>query len=309
MAQDARRFDLVAETQIILDGEVAGGWELVRGGIRRGLLGPGDLRGLIDGLAAGGPVALGALAFEPDAGGDRLRIALDAEQRACPRAGMLEELERLERRAGALITAAPAAAPTTAVARAGAPVASVPAGAGEGEALDLLEAIARVLGTTPAQLAGDPAAYQAQVDRVRVAVTRLRDVSADPGADAGARDAAQAELRAVLTATGEETAATAAARIRDLPAATRALGVDTDQLARVARAIADWLEQRTPAAGAVVDRVIATLEIAAAPIFADGESPAARQQRLREEARSSISASVSASVSASLADRNKPPSS
>ena len=280
MAQDARRFDLVAETQIILDGEVARCWELVRAGIQRHLIDADGLGALIDRLRAGGAVALEALVFERDAGGDRLRIALDGDQRTCPAAAMLDELERLARRAAA-------APPTPAT-----PPAAPPAGAGEADPPDLLGLIARLLGTTPERLAGDPVAYRAQVERVRAVVARWRDVTADPGSDAATRDAAQAELRAVIATTGEQAAATAAGRVGDLAATVRTLGIDPDQIARAARTIADWLEQRTPAAGAAVDRMIAALEAAAAPFLEGAESDADRERRLREEIRASIAARI-----------------
>jgi hypothetical protein len=288
MAKDARRFDLVAETQIILDGEVAHCWELVRAGIRRGLLDTDHLRALIDRLRAGDAVALEELVLERDDAGDRLRIALDGDRRTCPAAAMLDELERLARRAGAASAGSSAAPPPSP----SPPTPPPTAGAAE---VDLLGWIARLLGTTPERLAGDPVAYRAQVERVRAAVARWREVAADPGSDAAARDATLAELRAVLATTGEQAAATAAGRAGDLEATVRTLGIDPDQLSRAARAVADWLEQRTPAAGAAVDRMIAALEAAAAPLLdrATGvESDADRERRLREEVRASIAARI-----------------
>ncbi len=293
MASDVRRFDLVAETQILLDGEVAHCWELVRAGIRRRLLDPGNLGALIERLRAGEPVALGELALEREAGGDRLQIALEDDRRTCPAAAMLDELERLARRAGASAASAAAAAasstpppPATATPR--------PEPPPPGAAPDLLGLLAHLLGATPGRLAADPAVYRAQLERLRTAVERWREVAADPGSDAAARDPALAELRAALTATGERAAA-ATAGVGDPQVAARALALDPDQLAGAARAIADWLEQRTPTAGAAVDRVIAALEDAVAPLLGRptaAEADAERDRRLREEVRASIAARI-----------------
>jgi hypothetical protein len=114
-----------------------------------------------------------------------------------------------------------------------------------------------LLGTTPEQLKQDPAVLRAHVDRVRVATA-------------------------------------AAARDGDLEAALRAMGIDRERIPAGLRTIADWLEQRTPEAGAAVDRLIAALEAAAAPFLgrlaAGTGDDAKRDERLRESARAAIAA-------------------
>lgn len=168
------------------------------------------------------------------------------------------------------------------------------------EAPDLLALLAGLLGTTPDRLAGDPTAYRAQVERVQAATARWREVVSDPRSDPAMRDSAEAELRALLSTTGEQAAATANAQTGDLENAVRALGVDPDRIAGALRTIADWLEQRTPATGAAVDRMIAALESAAAP-FLGRLTPAAaeaeRGQRIRESARAAIASRIKPSSS------------
>jgi len=200
---------------------------------------------------------------------------------------MLQELERLAARAGTPSPASPANRPPTG----GAGPAGTPAGGPAGAAPDLLGLLAALLGTTPDRLAGDPAAYHAHVERVRAAAARWRDVIADPRSDAVARAEAEAELRGLLTTTGAQATSTATTRAGDLERAVHTLGVDPGRIADALRTIADWLEQRTPAAGAAVDSMVAALDAAAAP-FLGRATPAAaeaeRDQRIREAARAAI---------------------
>ncbi len=142
-------------------------------------------------------------------------------------------------------------------------------------------------------LAGDPAAYHAHVERVRAAAQKWRDAIADPSSDPAARSTAEAELRALLSATGEQAAAGAPARAADLQRTVQALGIDPGRIAGALRTIAEWLEQRTPAAGAAVDRMIAALDTAAAPFLGrltPATAEAERDQRIRESARAAIAA-------------------
>lgn len=73
----------------------------------------------------------------------------------------------------------------------------------------------------------------------------------------------------------------------------RSLGADPRRISDALRMIADWLDQKTPAAGASVDRLIAALDSAAAP-FLGRLTPAAaeaeRDDRIREAARAAIAA-------------------
>lgn len=288
MTEEARQLDLLAATQIIADPEVAHSWELVRVGIQTQKLGTGNLGKLLDHLRAGNGMTLDELTIEVEPpGSGRAVVAILDDQRTCPAPALIDELERLAVRAG---TASPPDRPAG-----GSPPAGAPPGTGSltGTGLDLLGLLAGLLGTTPDRLAGDPAAYRAHVQRVRAAATRWREVMADPHSDDVARATAEAELRAVLAASGEHAAATATTRSGDLEGTLRATGVDTGPIAEALRTIADWLEQRTPAAGAAVDRLIAALDAAAAPFLGrltPAEAEAERDARIRESARAAISA-------------------
>lgn len=297
MPPDAQRLDQLAATQIIADAEVASCWELVREGIRTLKIGARNLGKLIEHLRAGNGMTLDELTIEVDPpGSDRMLVGLLDDQRTCAAPKMINELERLASRAGASGPASPAGSPGSGGARGGTPSAT---SATAGDAPDLLGLLASLLGTTPDRLARDPETYRAQVERVRAAAARWRETVSDPDSDTAARDSAEAGLRALLATTGEHATATAG-RIGDLEGVVRAFGVDLNRIVEVLRTVADWLEQRTPAAGAAVDRMIAALDAAAAP-FLGRLTPAAaeaeREQRIRESAR------------AAIASRIKPPSS
>jgi len=298
MPPDAQRLDDLAATQIIADGEVAHCWELVRVGIQTLKIGTGNLGKLIDHLRAGNGMTLDELAIEVDPpGSDRMLVGILDDQRTCSAPKMIDELERLARRADASNPASPAGSPRSGGTPAGAPPGTSTAG---GEAPDLLGVLAGLLGTTPDRLAGDPAAYRAQVERVRAAVAHWREVISDPRSDAATRDSAEAALRGLLATTGEHAAATAPGRTGDLDGTVRALGVEPERIAGALRTIADWLEQRTPTAGAAVDRMIAALDAVAAPFLghlAPAAAEAERDQRIRESARAAIAARIKPSHS------------
>jgi hypothetical protein len=291
MTPDAQRLDQLAATQIIADAEVANCWELVRLGIQINWIGTGNLSRLIGHLRSGNGMTLDELTIEVDPpGSDRMLVGILNDQRTCSAPKMIDELERLAGRAGA---ASPAGGrPTGGGAPAGRPPGTSAAG---GEDPDRLGLLAGLLGTTPDRLAGDPTTYRAQLERVRAAAARWREVAAEPSSDATARDAAQAELRTLLSTTATDAAATAAGRVGDLDGTVHALGVEPDRITGALRAIADWLELRTPAAGAAVDRMLAALDNAAAPFLGQLTPPAAeaeRDQRIRESARAAIAARI-----------------
>jgi hypothetical protein len=94
-------------------------------------------------------------------------------------------------------------------------------------------------------------------------------------------------------------AATAARRASDLHGTVRTLGVDPDRIAGALRAVADWLDQRTPAAGAAVDQLIAALDAAAAPVLGQltpAAAEAERDERLRDSARAAIATRIKSHV-------------
>jgi hypothetical protein len=98
-----------------------------------------------------------------------------------------------------------------------------------------------------------------------------------------------------LSATGADAAATAAPRADDLHGTARRLDVEPDRIAEALRAVADWLDQRTPAAGAAVDQLIAALDAAAAPLLGQltpAAAAAARDERIRDSARAAIAARI-----------------
>jgi hypothetical protein len=299
MSPEAQRLDLLAATQIIPDVEVAHCWELIRHGIKYNAIGVGNLDRLLTLLRAGGGWTLDELTIEIEpTGSDRLLVGVLDDERWCSAPKMIDELERLAVRAGMRGPASPGGAPPApgpsgASSSGSASGASGASGASAGGAPDLLGLLAGLLGTTPDRLAGDPAAYHAHVERVRVAAQKWRDAITDPRSDPAARSTAEAELRGLLSATGEQAAAGAPARAADLERTVQALGVDPSRISGALRTIAEWLEQRTPAAGAAVDRMIAALDAAAAP-FLGRPTPAAaeaeRDQRIRESARAAIAA-------------------
>jgi hypothetical protein len=137
-------------------------------------------------------------------GSDRMLVGILKGKRMCSAPTMFDELERLAGRAG---TASPAGGRSRSSGTpAGTPPVSRTAGA---DAPDLLGLLAGLLGTTHERLAGDPTLYRAQVERVRTAAARWREVMADPHGEPASRDPAEAELRAIFTATAEHTTATA----------------------------------------------------------------------------------------------------
>ena len=298
MTPDAERLDQLAATQIIADAEVAHCWELVRHGIQVLFIGTANLGKLIGHLRAGNGMTLDELTIEVEPpGSDRALVGLLDDQRWCSAPKLIDELEQLVSRAGASSPTSPAGSTGSGGVQGGTPSATSTTA---GEAPDLLGLLAGLLGTTPDRLAGDPATYRAQVERVHAAAARWREVISDPHSDVAARAAAEAELRALFATTGEHAAATAASRSGDLEGAVRALGVDPSRIVGALRTIADWLEQRTPAAGAAVDRMIAALDAAAAPLLGrltPAAAEAEREQRIRASAR------------AAIASRIKPPSS
>lgn len=299
MSPEAQRLYLLAATQIIADPEVAHCWELIRHGIQVSKIGIGNLDRLLGHLRAGGGMTLDELTIEIEpTGSDRLLVGLLDDERRCSAPKMIDELERLAVRAGLRGPANPGgtppgpgpSGPSSPGSSSGASGAS---GASAGGPPDLLGLLAGLLGTTPDRLAGDPAAYHAQVERVRAAAQKWRDAIADPRSDPAARSTAEAELRGLLSAAGEQATAGATTRAADLERTVQALGIDPDRIAGALRTIAEWLQQRTPAAGAAVDRMIAALDAAAAP-FLGRLSPAAaeaeRDQRIRDSARAAIAA-------------------
>lgn len=293
MTPEARRLHTLAATQIIADAEVAHCWELVLVGIQMLFIGTGNLGELIRHLRAGNGMTLDELTVEIEPpGSDRVLVGILRDQRTCSAPRLIDELERLAGRAGA---ASPASSADGRAGSGGTPAGTPPSSAGGAEAPDLLGLLAGLLGTTPERLAGDPALYRAQVERVRTAVERWRDAMADPHCEPAARDVAEAELRAIFAATAEHATATAATRSADLAGTVRALGADPSLVVGALRAITEWLEQRTPAAGEAVDRMIAALDTAAAPILGRLSAAAAesqRDQRIRESARAAIASRI-----------------
>ena len=161
-----------------------------------------------------------------------------------------------------------------------------------GERDDLLGALASLLGTTPAKLAGDPVAYRAHVERVRAAAADFAATVQAPNAGEPRRAAAADGLRQLLAESASAGAETARPRAAALPGTLEVLGIDFEHFVAPLRTIAEWLEARTPAAGAAVDRLIAGLERAAEPLLGaqrEGRE-AERDGRIRDSARAAISA-------------------
>ena len=153
--------------------------------------------------------------------------------------------------------------------------------------------MAGLLGTTPANLAGDPAVYRAHAERVRAATADLAAALRDPQGDDASRSAAAQRLRAVLAESAQAGAATATTRTADLPGTLAALGIDLDRFTAALRTVTEWLEARTPAAGAAVDRLDRRARQAAAPLLG-GDTRASRDAALDERARDSARAAIAA---------------
>jgi hypothetical protein len=297
MSPQAQRLDLLAATQIIADAEVAHCWELIRHGIKYDAIGIGNLDRLLSHLRAGNGMTIDELSVEVEpTGSDRLLVGLLDDERWCSSPKMIEELERLAARAGMPGPDSPGGPPSRGPGTSGPSPSGGASGASHastGGAPDLLGLLAGLLGTTPDRLAGDPAAYHAHVERVRAAAQKWRDAITDPHSDLAARSTAEAELRDLLSVAGEQAAVGATVRAADLERTVQALGIDPGRIAGALRTITEWLEQRTPAAGAAIDRMIAALDAAAAP-FLGRLTPAAadaeRDQRIREAARATIAA-------------------
>lgn len=280
---DAAQLDAIAATQIVGDAEVAYCWDLVRAGIQTRKLGLGNLRRVIAALREGSGATFDEVSIDVEPpGGDRAEVSLLDDVRTCGVAPLIAELERLVERAGG-----PASTSTP-------PPAPPPAGDAPGdEPMDLLGVLAGMLGTTPARLAGDPEAYRAHSERVRAATAALAAAVNDPAADDATRAAAAARLREVLAESAQAGGATMAQRAADVPGTLAALGIDLDRFADALRTVTEWLEQRTPAAGAAVDRLVAALDEAAAP-FLGGETRAQRDAALDARARDSARAAIAA---------------
>ena len=290
---DATYLDTLAATQIIGGSEVAHCWPLVREGIQARKLGLGNLGEMIEHLRAGNGMAMDEFGIEilPDDPNRALVAVLD-DERHCPAQTLIAELERLLERAGKGGTSSSSVPGGGAVPQG--PSSAIPSsGTQSASAPDLLGVIAGLLGTTPARLAGDPEAYRAQVERVRAATAALAAVVADPTSDEAARATAAGRLREVLAESAQAGDATARARMADVAGTMAALGIDSERFATALRTVADWLEARTPAAGAAVDRMIAALDEAAGPLLGGVDRStldAERDTRARDAARAAIAA-------------------
>jgi hypothetical protein len=291
---DATYLDTLAATQIIGDSEVAHCWPLVREGIQTRKLGLGNLGEMIEHLRAGNGMAMDEFGIEilPDDPNRALVAVLD-DERHCPAQTLIAELERLLERAGKGGASSSSVPHGGAVPAPGSSSASPSSGTQSATELDLLGVIAGLLGTTPARLAGDPDAYRAQVERVRTATAALAAVVGDPTSDEAARATAAARLRQVLAESAQAGDATARVRMADVTGTMAALGIDTERFATALRTVAEWLESRTPEAGAAVDRMIAALDEAAGPLLGGVDRTsreAERDTRARNAARAAIAA-------------------
>jgi hypothetical protein len=294
MHKDAIYLDTLAATQIIGDSEVAYCWELVRFGIQTYKLGLGNLGDMIEHLRAGNGKAMNEFGIEilPDEP-ERALVAVLDDERTCPATKLIAELERLLERAGKGGNSSSSVPPGGTVPPAGQSSALPSSGTQAASAPDLLGVIAGLLGTTPARLAGDPEAYRAQVERVRAATAALASVVGDPTSDEAARATAAARLRQVLAESAHAGEATARVRMAEVAGTMAALGIDSERFAAALRMVADWLESRTPAAGAAVDRMIAALDEAAGPLLGGADRAsrdAERETRARNAARAAIAA-------------------
>lgn len=299
MDRASAALDLLAATQLIGDEDVAACWDLLREGIRMQKVGLGNLDELLAQLRAGRGMGLDELNIEidPPGSGRALVERLD-DQRRCDAGALIVELERLRARARPEGTPPPGGGATggggspTGGSRGGGGRAGAAAHdfGGAAEPVDLLPLLAGFLGTTAGHLAGGDGAQRAQVERVRSAAQRLGVLLRTPDRDPAALAAAEAELRGLFAAAWQ-TEQGIAARAADLPEALRALGADTERFSGGLRLLTEWLEQRTPAAGAAVDRLLEALEKTLDPFLgplAPTQTADALEHRSRQDAQDAI---------------------
>jgi hypothetical protein len=304
---ETQRLDLLAATQLIADAEVAHCWALIREGIQSHRLGRGNLDRVIEALRARDGITVDEFTVETEPfGSDQLVVAILDDHRTCSVARMVQELERLRGRSdgepNGPATDEPAPIPPSQAPPAPEPgtgqhtlTSRAVSAEGSSEAapeIDLLGVLAGLLGTTPGKLAGDPEAYRGHVERVRAASAALAAAFRDPTANDASRAAAADRLRQLLAASAGAGAASAHSRINDLPGTLGALGVHLDHLAGPLRAVAQWLEERTPDTGAAVDRLVAALDRAAEPLLGPSREhrEVERDGRIRDSARAAIAA-------------------
>jgi hypothetical protein len=300
---DTQRLDLLAATQLIADAEVAHCWGLVREGIQSRRLGLGNLDRLVEALRLGDGISVDELTIEAEPfGSDHCVVAMLDDRRTCSVANLVQELTRLRERSGgepggpsgASAGGTSGAASEFSVASDG--ESSRPGdgerSAGEPSDLDLLQVLAGLCGTTPAKLAGVPQRYRDHVERVRASAAALAAAIRDPAASDAGRAECAAHLRQLLAESATGGGAAAGQRVGDLPSTLDTLGINLDHFAAPLRTIAQWLEDRTPAAGAAVDRLVEALDRAAEPLLGATRAhrEAQRDQRIRESARAAISA-------------------
>ncbi len=291
---EAQRLDLLAATQLIADPDVALCWGLIREAIQLNQIGRLNIDRVIAVLSAGDGMGFDEFNIEAEPfGSDHLVVSILDDRRTCSVAKMVAELERLRARADGLPDGDPTGGTSGDQSSGGG---GPPQGGSDPSGdLDLLGLLASLLGTSEEKLAGDPAAYRAHVERVRAAAAELAAAVQDPNGNAQARGAAADRLRKLLEASAREGAETAKQRTADLPGTLEALGINISHFAGPLRIVVKWLEQRTPEAGAAVDRLIEGLELAAAPVL-DVERErreAERDVRIRDSARSAIAARLS----------------
>lgn len=286
---ETQRWDLLAATQLITDPDVALCWGLIRQGIQTRRIGRGNFDYLISVLKAGDGMGVDEFNIEAEPfGSDHLVVSILDDRRTCSVAKMVRELERLRARADGL----PEGGPTGGAAGGPAGGEGPPQGGSpSGGELDLLGLLAGLLGTSVDRLAGDPAAYRAHVERVRVASVALAAAVQDPDGDAQSRGVAADRLRELVEEIAHAGAESSKRNVSDLPRTLTALGVDVAHFAGPLRVVVAWLEQRSPEAGASVDRLIAELERVAEPVAGErARREAERDARIRDSARSAIAA-------------------
>lgn len=295
LTPEAQQLDLLAATQLISDPDVALCWGLIREAIQLNQIGRLNIDRVIAVLSAGDGMGFDEFNIEAEPfGSDHLVVSILDDRRTCSVAKMVAELKRLRARADGLPGGGPSGGSSGSPAASGG--GSPPqGGSSSGGDLDLLGLLSGLLGTSAQKLAGDPTAYRAHIERVRSAAAALAAAVQDPKGSDQSRAEAADRLRKLVEESARTGAETSKQRLADLPGTLAALGLDVAHFAGPLRIVVDWLEQRSPDAGAAVDRLIAGLERAATPLLGEARErkEAERDARIRDSARSAIAARLS----------------
>jgi len=288
---ESQRLVDLARAQRIDDPNVAAAWQGFVEALDCRWFMPADLDRVIEAVRARQSVGNEEFFFDFDPpGSDEVISRFVGDEHVVPADAIVAELERLRQRyrGGSDAPAAPPSGGTggTPPAGGGAPT----AGAADAPVPDLLGFLQGLVGNPSVAPAGD--ALQARLKDVGATVVRIVSAmqSNDPAARARAADEAAALQRTLAAAGGDAARWSQEQRDEVARAVEAAGGADVDRLAQGLRTIAAWLEQRSPQAGAAVDKLVEGLDQTLGPFLTRGKKAdeARREEEIRADARASI---------------------